>query len=189
MTDLDGRGYPSASTSQRRRSIIALAALGSVLLIAFLTAFSYIHGWFPSQSVAQPAAPTSKATEPAQPSGSPAPPSAPPSSPSCTPMTPKKVTVNVFNATKRPGLAGTAAKILKDQGFSVGKVSNDPSNKKVEESAEIRFGASGEAKADFLVSRVVGAVKVQDNRSDDTIDIALGEKFSSISPGPSSGGC
>ncbi|GAB78592.1 LytR cell envelope-related transcriptional attenuator [Austwickia chelonae] len=189
MTDLDGRGYPSASTSQRRRSIIALAALGSVLLIAFLTAFSYIHGWFPSQSVAQPAAPTSKASAPSQPSEAPAPSSAPPSSPSCTPMTPKKVTVNIFNATKRPGLAGTAAKTLKDQGFTVGKVSNDPKNKKVEDSAEIRFGPSGAAKADFLVSRVTGAVKVQDDRTDDTVDIALGEKYTSISPGPSSGGC
>lgn len=162
----------SLSSRQRRRSMAILTGLGAFLLVSFLVAFSYIQGWIPAggsadQPTAAGPAPTTSCTSPA-----PLP-------------APSTITVNVYNATERSGLAATTAKALADQGFVVAAVSNDPVGKPVQVVAQIRFGTSGAAKAEVVALRFPGAVKVADDkRTDDVVDVAIGEKFAAVAPPP-----
>ncbi len=172
MSELNPVG-PSAAERQRRRSMAILAGLGAFLLVSFLVAFAYIQGWIPPKGLGGDAgAPTTPTTSLTCTTAPPAP-------------APKTITVNVYNSTDRTGLAAVTAKALKDQGFAVAAVTNDPLAKKVDGVAEIRFGKSGTAKADVLASRFPGAVKVPDDkRADDTVDVAIGLKFAAVSPPP-----
>ena len=172
MNDLD-RVEWSTTERQRRRSVAILAGLGTFLLVAFLLAFSYIQGWIPPKSGAAAPPATSR----------------PSASASCTTAPPlpaaTTITVNVYNATDRTGLAATTAKALRDQGFVVGAVSNDPVGKKIDLVAEIRYGKAAAAKADAVAARFPGAAKVlDDKRTDDLVDVAIGEKFAAVSPPP-----
>ncbi|MBW3085011.1 hypothetical protein KEM60_01203 [Austwickia sp. TVS 96-490-7B] len=174
MTEDHDDGYAEVE-SERRRAIATLSAMGSVLLVTFVLAFSFIQGWFGSDSTVPVAAkPSAKAS------------TAPADKPSatCTPAVTgppvSEITVNVYNSTQRVGLASTTGKTLGDQGFKIGKMSNDPSGRKVDGVAEIRFGESGAAKAEVVLLRFPGAVKVQDNRTDDTVDVSIGERFASV---------
>ena len=76
----------------------------------------------------------------------------------------EKVKVNVYNATSRAGLASDTANALKRRGFRIGKVANDPTNRKVTGEAEVRHGPKGKAAA-----RTVGA-QVGDVGTSRTVD-------------------
>jgi hypothetical protein len=114
---------------------------------------------------------------------------------------PASVTVNVYNATDRAGLARRTADELKSRGFGIGAVANDPLGKTVKGVAEIRYGVDGADNAVLLRYYVPGAALVQDDRPDATVDLVTGQKFTGIraqgkvdqalaSPVPStSGGC
>lgn len=155
----------TSAERQRRRSIAILATLGALLLLSFLVAFAVVQGWLPPKSGgAAPTAsakPTASCTAPALPQ-------------------PKTITLNVYNATDRTGLAGTTAKTLKDQGFAVASVTNDPLNKKIEAVAEIRHGPSGKDAAAAVALRFPGAVLVADNRPDASVDVAIGQAFAAV---------
>ncbi|MCO5308560.1 MAG: LytR C-terminal domain-containing protein [Austwickia sp.] len=172
MSERDTSGA-SAAERQRRRSVAILTGLGAFLLVSFLIAFAYIQGWIPPQG-----GPAQQAT--GTPSRTPTTcPSVPP------PPEPKTVTVNVYNATDRAGLAAATAKTLQDQGFTIGAVTNDPTGKKLDVAAEIRFGKAAAAKADVLAQRFPGAVKVvDDKRTDELVDVAIGAKFAAVAPPP-----
>lgn len=179
MDGLDNQGEPtperhgsSAAERQRRRSVAILAGLGAFLLVSFLVAFAYIQGWIPPKgSAGDPVVASSRPTASC---------TTPPPAPE-----PKTITVNVYNATDRAGLAASTAKTLKDQGFVVGEVTNDPVGKKIAVPAEIRFAAGAAAKADVVAQRFPGAVKVADDkRTGEVVDVAVGEQFAAVAPPP-----
>ncbi len=148
---------------QRRRSIAILGGLGGFLLVAFLIAFAAVQGWLPSSSDGESpvTAPTPSCTTP----------SVPPVS---------DVTVNVYNSTARAGLANTTARSLRQQGFVVAEVGNDPLSKQIEGVAEIRYGSAGSDKAQTLALRFPGAAMVDDSRGGEMVDVAVGAAFTAI---------
>ncbi|MER5766925.1 LytR C-terminal domain-containing protein [Streptomyces sp. NPDC001985] len=100
---------------------------------------------------------------------------------------PRQVTVNVYNATPRGGLAKAAAEELKKRGFTIGKVGNAPAayDKKVK-GAGLLLGAPTSAKGPFLVlgTQVKGATTKTDTRRTKDVDLILGSAFTTLSPKP-----
>ncbi len=93
---------------------------------------------------------------------------------------PGAVTVNVYNATDRAGLARGTAGELTQRGFTVGKIANDPLAKTITGVAEIRYGTKGAGGAKLLRVYVPGATVVSDARTDATVDLVLGAKFATV---------
>ena len=152
----DGRGY---RVRRQRRSVIVIA----VVMLGLAGAFYYASTYF-------------RATEPqAGPCTT---------EPVAVPLKPSDVSVNVYNATKRAGLAAAAAKTATDRGFKVKKVGNDPSKATIGQSARVRFGPDGEASAKLVIAHVPGAVGVNDKREGDTVDLVLGNAWKSFGPVP-----
>ncbi len=171
MNDIGtARGAAQDAERQRRRSIAILVSLGAFLVVAFLVAFAAVQGWIPSSSPD-----TSEAA------------SSPTTSCSTTQLPAvSSITVNVYNGTDRAGLAGITARTLREQGFVVAQVGNDPLGKKVEGVAEIRYGPQGEASAQALTLRLVGATMAPDGREGSTVDVAVGDQFTAVSTPPAS---
>jgi hypothetical protein len=96
------------------------------------------------------------------------------------PASNRSVTVNVFNATPRAGLAAEVAAELRARGFTVKTVGNDPLGHTVNGAAEIRFGLAGAGAAQLLRSEAVGAVPVVDARPDATIDLVIGDTYTRL---------
>lgn len=90
------------------------------------------------------------------------------------------VHVNVYNATKRHGLASEVATQLRQRGFVVGKVENDPAGRTVTGIAEVRASASGAAPARTVGAQVASYVVVPDQRKDASVDLVLGAAFRSL---------
>jgi hypothetical protein len=144
---------------QRRRTAITLVAVAAILIGVFYYASSYWNQG-PSRSAA---------------------------SVTCTPnpsggITAGQVTVNVYNATKRNGLAASTAKSLKERGFVIGTTSNDPAKKAIAAPAEVRFGPAGEKAAALVIALVTGALPVKDSRADGSVDLVLGDGFTTLVP-------
>jgi hypothetical protein len=99
-------------------------------------------------------------------------------------LKPSAVTINVYNATSRVGLAASTAKSLRAQGFKIGKVTNDPLGKGIDGVGEVRHGPSGAAAAALAGTRLRGAKVVPDARSDNTVDLVLGNAFKALSAPP-----
>jgi hypothetical protein len=110
-----------------------------------------------------------------------------------------RVTINVYNGTKRQGLAGTTAKALAARGYDVKEVANDPEGQKVIGVAEIRYGPKGAEGAKLLRFYLPGAEMLPDDRSKKAIDVVVGKEFTEIvgeanvaaalaSPSPSTSG-
>lgn len=96
---------------------------------------------------------------------------------------PDTVTVNVFNATPRSGLAKSTADELKKRGFKIGKVGNAPAtyDKKVK-GAGILLGAPAAADGSFklLGAQLKGAEPKADNRKGPDVDLIIGDKFKAL---------
>lgn len=90
------------------------------------------------------------------------------------------VSVTVFNATARPGLAGSVADLLGQRGFSI--EGTDNYSIKLRSTARIGFGAQGIAEAYTLAAHLSGATLVYDDRTDDSIDLAVGSAFTDLVP-------
>ncbi len=97
-------------------------------------------------------------------------------------VVPSDVTLNVYNATKRDGLAGRTAKTLRARGFQVERVGNDPLSKRVRVAAQIRAAKASRREVALLKKQVPGAVWVTDNRDDGTVDLVLGDRFRRLAP-------
>jgi hypothetical protein len=93
---------------------------------------------------------------------------------------PTAITVNVYNATTRTGLALSTSLELAARGFRTGHVANDPAKKIIAASAEIRYGPKGALAAKIVAAQVIGAVLVPDHRTDATVDFVLGEGFAAL---------
>lgn len=157
-------GTSSSRRRRRRRAAITLFVVAALLFGAFWYAYSYYREPPPRASAGPACTPTS--------------------SPRSTLPAPGKVSVNVYNATDRDGLAAGAAEQLRGRGFRVLTVANDPLHKKVAGPAEVRFGKSGRPAAQVVQRLVKGATAVKDARTDASVDLVLGRTFTALLPAP-----
>jgi hypothetical protein len=156
---VDDGGGRSYRVRRQRRSVIVIV----VVLLALAGAFYYASTYF-------------RATEPqAGPCTT---------EPVVTPLRTSDVSLNVYNATTRSGLATAASKTARDRGFKVKTVGNDPKKATIKQTAQVRFGPAGEASAKLVIAHVPGAVGVNDKRDGDTVDLVLGNKWKSFGPVP-----
>lgn len=109
------------------------------------------------------------------------------------------VRVNVYNATRKAGLAAATAMELEARGFQVRKVANDPTGARVDGVAEIRYGPAAEDGAKLVAYQFPGARMILVGRTGKRVDIALGDAFTAMptvadvaaalaSPSPSASG-
>ncbi|MGX1882494.1 LytR C-terminal domain-containing protein [Streptomyces sp. NPDC055287] len=96
---------------------------------------------------------------------------------------PAKIKVNVYNATKRGGLAKQTADELKKRGFTIGKVGNAPPeyDKKVK-GAGILLGAPNTVSGvlPVLGTQLKGAVQKADARKGTDVDLIIGGAFKTL---------
>ena len=96
------------------------------------------------------------------------------------PLEPAALAVRVFNAPATAGLAQQVAAELQARGFVVEEIANDPSEREVEGSGEVRFGARGQDQARYLTVFLPGAGMHQDTRATAVVDLVLGPEFSGL---------
>jgi hypothetical protein len=154
-------GASLARRARRRRALITLGVVTLMLFFAFWYAYSYYQG-----SDKAKAAPTPSCTA------------------TSTARTPAQVTVNVYNATDRTGLAAKTAADVRKRGFKISTVSNDPLQKDVTGVAEVRYGPTGRESAKLVLTLVKGAKAVKDSRTDSSVDLVLGAKFTALTAPP-----
>lgn len=147
---------------QRRRAAITLTLVGLVLIGTFTYAAAYFQGWVAFGTPQPVASPACQAAAPAK------------------VVAPGAVTINVYNATSRNGLAASVAKSLRRQGFKVHTIANDPLGKQIAGVGEVRHGQSGAAGATLAALALPGATDVLDGRTDDAVDVVLGDRFSAL---------
>ncbi|MGN6634076.1 MAG: LytR C-terminal domain-containing protein [Oryzihumus sp.] len=166
MTDLDEADVALPRRRGRRRAAITLTVVALLMVGAFAYAGAWFEGWV--------------GDHPAKPAAASACPAATPSST----LTPEEVTVNVYNATAHKGLARETASRLRDLGYLVATVSNDPLHQVVTGTAVVRYGPSGAEAARLASSLVRGATLRRDGRPDSSVDLVLGAKFTGVSSPP-----
>ena len=156
-------GASRSRRARRRRALITLGVVALMLFFAFWYAYSYYED---SKSPRASASPTCTATA------------------TSTAKTPSQVTVNVYNATDRSGLAAKTASDVRKRGFKVSAVSNDPLQKDVTVAAEVRYGTTGTSSAKLVMALVKGSKAIKDSRADSSVDLVLGAKFKALTAAP-----
>lgn len=91
-----------------------------------------------------------------------------------------QIKLNVYNSTNRHGLAATTAAVLKQRGFTIDKVTNDPLKSNLSAAAEVRGAAANAAAMQVVAAEVVGAQLRTDARADNTVDLVLGAAFTAL---------
>ncbi|MBO3083092.1 LytR C-terminal domain-containing protein [Cellulomonas fengjieae] len=91
-----------------------------------------------------------------------------------------QISVKVYNATSRVGLAGDTAADLSERGFVIVTKENAPAT--YDGTARITFGTQGVAQAYTLAAHIDGAVLKLASRADATVDLELGSEFAEINP-------
>ncbi len=162
MAYLQETGVSIHRRRQRRRAAITLTIVFLMLAATFGYAAAFVQGWVGGKTVKTVANAACQAALGAQ------------------PVTPHAVTINVYNATNRDGLATSVAKSLRRQGFKVHTIANDPLAKKLSGVGEVRHGPTGAAGATLAAMTLPGAAVVLDDRTDNTVDIVLGDRFSAL---------
>jgi hypothetical protein len=155
-------GASTSRRARRRRALITLGVVALMLFLAFWYAYSYYQGSSGTRATPPAATCTAKPVAP----------------------TPGTTTVNVYNATQRNGLAAATAAQVRKRGFKVSTVSNDPLQKTVTGPAEVRYGKSGAGRGALVLALVKGAKAVVDARTDGSVDLVLGNRFSALAPAP-----
>lgn len=169
---ITGDKYPRMRRP-RRRSKLVLAAIASVVALG-------LAGWGTLQliDVFTGSDRTASAADRTQC------PSPKPSAPAKVLPKPAKITVNVYNATPRSGLAKAAADELKKRGFKIGKVGNATAayDKKVPGTG-LLLGAPGAVDGSFPVlgTQLPGALTKTDARENAEVDLIIGTKFKAFS--------
>lgn len=108
---------------------------------------------------------------------------------------PADIQLNIFNATSRAGLASAVSDQMIARGFTVVDVANDPLDREVEGTAEVRAHLDQQAAASAIMAQVPGAIFVADERAEPTVDLVLGEAFQALgdpaapAPAPTSTPC
>ncbi|MCV7278617.1 envelope integrity protein Cei [Mycolicibacterium flavescens] len=91
--------------------------------------------------------------------------------------------IQVLNASGQGGQAAEVASALKDLGFAEPIAANDPiyTTARLQCQGQIRFGEAGRAAAAAVWLVAPCAELFQDERPDDTVDLALGTEFTELS--------
>ncbi len=102
-----------------------------------------------------------------------------------TDVTPAKLAdtrIRVLNASGQGGQAAEVAGALRDLGFAEPEAANDPiyETVRLECQGQIRFGPSGRAAAASIWLVAPCTELFQDERTDDTVDLALGTEFTEL---------
>lgn len=172
---ITGDVYPRMRRPHRRRRIVLASAAAVVVLGA--------AGWGTLQLVDVFSGDGTKTTAGKQADCKPAPKAT--TAPAAALPKPAQITVNVYNATPRSGLAKTTADELKKRGFKIGKVGNAPTayDKKVP-GAGLLLGAPAATKGAFSVlgTQLAGATTKTDTRATADVDLIIGTAFKSLSP-------
>lgn len=103
-------------------------------------------------------------------------------------VTPAKLAdtkIRVLNASGQGGQAAEVAAALRDIGFSEPAAGNDPlyASGRLECQGQIRFGPSGRAAAAAVWLVAPCTELFQDQRTDNTVDLAIGTEFTQLSRG------
>jgi hypothetical protein len=200
---ISGKAYPRLSRPARKGRrvlqvfavVVALAVLGWGT-VQLVTAFGgkkkavasggCTHHAVAGGDAARPTASASpKASAAASASGTAAATAAASVSPLVVPSgmpQPATVTVNVYNATNRVGLAGQTATQLRLRGFKIGKIANAPAalEGKVTGPAQITGAASSRAAMTLVSAEVSGATSTIDTRTDNSVDLVIGNSFNTL---------
>ncbi|MFE3328578.1 LytR C-terminal domain-containing protein [Streptomyces sp. NPDC059176] len=169
---ITGNAYPRMRRPRRGRRI-ALAAVAAAVVLGFA-------GWGTLQLIdvfthdgKKPAAQSRTTACKARSTPSPAP----------APPKPGQITVNVYNATPRGGLAKATADELRKRGFAIGKVGNAPAayDKKVPGTA-VLLGSARAYDGPFRVlgTQLAGAQAKADARTTADVDLIIGTGFTSL---------
>ena len=158
--------YESGISSRRRRQRrTAITLLLTLLFLggAFYWAWSYIRDDGTGEAGASP---TTTATV------------------TCGDNDPRAVTLNVYNASSRNGLAGSVAEELRSRGFTIGDVANDPLGAVFNAPAQVRYGEPGRQQAAMLRDVVEDEQVIRDERTTTDLDLVLGPNFTQLNPDP-----
>lgn len=157
---------------ERRRPLPALAFIGALSLLTALVWFRVLH---------RTDTPASSAHKSTCTSASVAPSATPP--PTVLPV-PTRVSVQVLNSTQRKGLAGTATKALKKQGFKTVQQEDDGAtyggHGLIKGVAEIRYGPAAVASATLLKYYFPTATMTVTKSTGATVLVSLGAKFKTV---------
>ncbi len=174
MSEQD-RGRQLRRRHMHERQAVIFGVLLAVLALAGLGAAAVFTG-----SLDLPVFARDFATEP-EPTATQDPYPCPPAG--SLPVAANQVSVKVYNATTRVGLAGATAAGLAERGFVIAATENAPVT--YDGVARIIFGTQGVAQAYTLAAHIDGAVMVLDPRTDATVDLSLGAQFPELKPADS----
>ncbi|WP_188836253.1 LytR C-terminal domain-containing protein [Flexivirga endophytica] len=87
---------------------------------------------------------------------------------------------NVWNAGGKAGQAASVASQLTWRGVHVIDTGNDPKGGQPPKHAEIRYGANGKQIALTLAQQIKDAKLEQDDRTNPSVDVVIGEKFALV---------
>lgn len=93
------------------------------------------------------------------------------------------VVLNVYNSTKKKGLAAQVALDFKREGFRINKIENDPEEARISGVAEIRFGPNAADAAKLVEYYLAGATMVKLDRASDRVDVAVGRGYTQLADG------
>ncbi|WP_030273184.1 LytR C-terminal domain-containing protein [Streptomyces sp. NRRL B-24484] len=183
---ITGNSYPRLGRPPRRSRKV-LAAIGVLLALSLVAVggvqlYDVFRGRHASaQACPVPGASGKPLAAPAS-DGAAAGASPAPGATSTAVPQPQAVTVNVFNATDKSGLAARTAEELKKRGFTVGQVGNAPAalDKKVPGTVQVISGPAGLGAATLLGSQVASATRTADARTDGTVDFVIGDSFAAL---------
>lgn len=186
----EGRSFDDRGRPFRRRR--ALPILIVLLVLALLGVFTWVRVFTADEAVTAtvecnepPTGPTSDGTVPA-PLGERVDRS---TLLDVEPAALSATKVRVYNANGERGQAATVAADLSEYGFAAApdvQVGNDPIylDQNMQCQGQIRFGPNGAAAASTVWLVAPCAELIQDERPDDTVDLALGTYFTSLQPNP-----
>ena len=95
-------------------------------------------------------------------------------------LEPASVSLRVYNATDKAGLATTVANSLKERGFTVGEIANDTSGRTVTGVGELRYGQPGKDTAAYVKLFIPGAGDYPDTRATAVVDVVIGPDFTTL---------
>ncbi|OEJ26148.1 hypothetical protein AS594_18220 [Streptomyces agglomeratus] len=172
---ITGDKYPRMRRprNRRRTSVAMVASLVALGLAGWgtLELIDVFTGGTKKTSAAERGKDCTKAAAPSAPARS------------ATLLKPAKIKVNVYNATKRGGLAKETADELKKRGFTVGKVGNAPPeyDKKVKGPGMVLGAPKSVSEVlPVLGTQLRGAVQKADTRKGKDVDLILGTAFKSL---------